>query len=278
MSVIEFNNVTFEYCPGEPALNGVSLAVEQGEFVAVLGANGSGKSTLARQINALLVPTSGSVHVFGMDTRDFSAQVAIRQRVGMVFQNPDNQAVTSLVRDDVAFGPENLGVAPAEIKQRVADALEAVGMLEHAGANIAELSGGQKQRVAIAGALALQPDVLVLDEPSALLDPVGRDSIIENCRCLNEQGMTIILITHFMEEALSASRIIVMAEGQIALQGSPEQVFASREAATQLQQLHLELPFAAQLALDLNAAGIPVNLTLSEAELEEQLCSWYSKK
>ncbi len=278
MKVIEFNNVHFEYPAGEEALRGATLQVEAGEFVAVLGANGSGKSTLARHINALLTPTAGTVHVFGNNTQDPAAQVAIRQRVGMVFQNPDNQAVTSIVRDDVAFGPENLAVPPAEIKQRVVAALEAVDMLDHAAANIAELSGGQKQRVAIAGALAMQPDVLVLDEPSALLDPAGRAAVLEICRRLNAAGMTIVLITHFMEEALAASRVLVMEEGAVALEGTPEQVFATEEAAARLQQLHLELPFATQLALDLRAAGIPVSLTLHAHELEEQLCSWHSTK
>ena len=256
---------------GEWVLDGISLVVPGGSFTAVLGANGSGKSTLAKHVNGLLVPQAGSVRFGQLTTSDPAQLMAIRRRVGMVFQNPDNQAVASIVYDDVAFGPENLGVPSAEIDQRVNDALAVVAMGEHAKSEIFSLSGGQKQRIAIAGALAMQPDVLVLDEPGAMLDVRGRRGITRVAHELNAQGMTIILVTHFMEDALGADNIVVLDHGRVALQGSPAEVFA-RANYERLRALRLELPFSVQVAAGLQQRGIDVGYGLSEDALEEELC------
>lgn len=267
---ILFEGVSFAYSEGAPlVLDGIDLRIRAGEFVVVIGANGSGKSTLAKHVNALLVPTIGRVLVEGLDTACEDDVFSIRSTAGLVFQNPDNQAVASIVRDDVAFGPENLGLEPAEIRQRVDEALEVVAMQDHALAEVANLSGGQKQRVAIAGVLAVRPRILVLDEPGAMLDMRGRRGITRVAHELNAEGMTVMLITHFMEDVLDADRVIVLDKGRIALQGRPEEVLIN---ASELRSLRLELPFSVQLAEDLRARGLNVGLGLSEDRLEEELC------
>ena len=238
------------------ALDGVSLEIKQGEFVAVIGANGSGKSTLARHLNALLLPTDGTVLVDGMDTEDESKMWDIRQKVGMVFQNPDNQIVAAIVEEDVAFGPENIGVPGPEIPQRVADSLAAVGMTEYAKHAPHLLSGGQKQRVAIAGVLAMQPQCVVLDEPTAMLDPQGRREVLDTVERLNhETGMTVILITHHMDEAARADRVIAMSEGRIVADGAPQAVFAQEPL---LRSVGLDVPQTEQLLLELKRRGIDI--------------------
>lgn len=273
---VVFDHVSFAYSENGPlVINDLCLTIEQGQFVAILGANGSGKSTLAKHVNALLVPTEGKVLSSGIDTRDPDRIFDVRARAGMVFQNPDNQAVAAIVRDDVAFGPENLGLDPAEIRERVREALETVAMQDHALDEVASLSGGQKQRVSIAGVLAMRPRILILDEPGAMLDQRGRRGITREAHRLNDEGMTVLLITHFMEDALDADQIIVLDKGSIALQGTPQEVLTNAEA---LRSLRLELPFSVQLAEDLRAGGIQVGTGLSEAELEEELCQLYTSK
>ncbi len=230
MSIIEAIDVTYAYASQDnifPALSGVTLSVAAGEFIAVIGHNGSGKSTFAKHINALYLPKSGSVAVNGMDTKDESKVWDIRKCAGMVFQNPDNQLVATIVEEDVAFGPENIGVPPAQIRQRVDEALEQVGMSAFRDRAPHMLSGGQKQRVAIAGVLAMYPDIIVFDEPTAMLDPEGRDEVLAAVRELNAKGKTIVLITHYMEEALLADRVVVMTGGQITALGTPREIFAN---------------------------------------------------
>ena len=235
------------------ALRDVSLEIPTGAFIAILGANGSGKSTLARHLNALLLPSSGICLVDGMDTRDESQWWKIRQKVSMVFQNPDNQLIAAVVEDDVAFGPENLGISPCEIRTRVEDSLALVGMSNHATDAPHLLSGGQKQRIAIAGAIAMQTQCIVLDEPTAMLDPRGRSEVLSAVKKLyEEQGTTIIYITHFMEEAIAADRIILMDQGKIVMDGTPHYVFSHTE---RIQQLGLDLPLAADIAQHLRRAG-----------------------
>lgn len=253
------------------ALDGVSLEIEQGEFVAVIGANGSGKSTLARHLNCLLLPTEGSVEVGGMDTLDEQHMWDIRQQVGMVFQNPDNQIVAAIVEEDVAFGPENIGVPGSEIAPRVAKALAAVGMTDYAKHAPHLLSGGQKQRVAIAGIMALEPKCIVLDEPTAMLDPQGRKEIVSTVRSLNkEKGITIVYITHYMTEALAADRVVVMEKGHIRFTGTPRQVFSRVD---ELEQLGLEAPLAAKVASELRKSGVklPEDI-ITDEELAQALC------
>ena len=244
---------------GRKALGGVSLSIGRGEFVAVLGAHGSGKSTLARHLNGLLLPSSGHVRVEGMDTRELAERGElwqVRSKVGMVFQNPDNQLIAAMVEDDVAFGPENLGVEPLEIRRRVKESLEAVGMTRFRKRAPHLLSGGQKQRVAIAGALAMETDCLVLDEPTAMLDPQGRKEVLEVVKRLHrERGLTVILITHFMEEAMEAQRVVVMDKGCSVMEGTPREVFARGE---ELKALGLEVPLAGELAARLRQAGVPL--------------------
>ncbi len=266
---IIFEDVSFAYRDGEAALRHIDLSIAPGEFIAILGANGSGKSTLAKHINALLQPTQGRIVVGGIDTRDVVQVNEIRRSAGMVFQNPDNQAVATLVRDDVAFGPENLGLPVEEIERRVDEALATVAMRKYALKEVYSLSGGQKQRVSIAGVLAMHPQILILDEPGAMLDMRGRRGITRVAHELNQGGMTVVLITHFMEDALGADRVIVLDHGEIALQGTPQQVFTDPD---RLRELRLELPFSVQLALSLHERGIEVGLGLSEEKLEEELC------
>lgn len=247
------------------------MRVRRGEFLTVLGMNGSGKSTLARHMNGLLLPQSGTVMVDGMETRDDSNLWAIRERVGMVFQNPDNQIVAAIVEEDVAFGPENLGCPPGEILQRVEESLAAVGMLQMRERAPHVLSGGQKQRVAIAGALALRPACLVLDEPTAMLDPSGRAEVVQVVRKLNrELGMAVVWITHFMDEAVQSDRVVVMANGRIELDGTPREVFTQVD---RLRQLRLDVPPAVMVAERLRRFNLPLPsglLTLDE--LVEALC------
>lgn len=247
------------------ALKGVSLQINPGEFVAVIGHNGSGKSTLAKHFNALLLPYSGSVIVNGLDTRNKEQLWDIRQQVGMVFQNPDNQLIATTIEEDVAFGPENLGVEPAKIRERVDDALSSVGLTPYKTRAPHLLSGGQKQRVAIAGIVAMRPQILVLDEPTAMLDPLGRKEVMETIIRLNRQEkLTVVHITHFMEEAAQADRVIVMEEGKIVNEGTPRQVFSQ---VAQLRALRLDVPPMMELREDLAAAGMnlpPDILTLEE--------------
>lgn len=274
-SLIEIKNLKHSYIDTDGneihALNGVSLDIYKGEFLAVIGANGSGKSTLARHLNALLLPTEGKCVVAGMDTADDKNLWNIRQHVGMVFQNPDNQIVAAIVEEDVAFGPENIGVPPAEIRTRVDNALAAVGMTEYAKHAPHLLSGGQKQRVAIAGVLALEPDCIVLDEPTAMLDPRGRIEIVNTVKKLNrEKNITVVYITHYMEEAMQADRIIAMEHGVIKMQGKPEEIFTK---VKELHALGLETPLAAQAAFDLRREGIKLaDGIISNEELTEELC------
>ncbi len=268
-TIIEINQLYFDHTnedTGEttPILRGIDLSVRRGEFLAVLGHNGSGKSTLAKHCNAIYKPTTGQVLVEGMDTKDPDRLYDIRQRVGMVFQNPDNQMVANIVEEDVAFAPENLGVPRIELQKRVDAALEAVNMsaFRHHAPHM--LSGGQKQRIAIAGVLAMQPDILVLDEPTAMLDPAGRREIIETIKRLNrEQGMTVILITHYMNEAVQADRVVVIDHGKIRLEGAPEVVFPQVE---HLKALGLDTPQATELIHLLNRDGIGLEPSILDKE------------
>jgi len=252
------------------ALASVNLAIRPGEFVVILGANGSGKSTLAKHLNALLLPSEGTVLIDGLDTIDDQALWSIRQRVGMVFQNPDNQIVATIVEDDVAFGPENLGLPPAVIRERVAEALAMVGMTEYHLHAPHLLSGGQKQRVAIAGIVAMRPKVVVLDEATAMLDPQGRREVMAAIESLRSEGMTVILITHHMSEAVKADRIVLLESGRVIAEGTPHQVFQARE---QMQALGLDIPQVTQLASLLKADGwIESDDVLTVEEMVKRLC------
>ena len=251
--------------------DGLSLSIEQGSFVAVLGHNGCGKSTLAKHFNAILLPAGGSVTVYGMDTKDEEMLLAIRQHVGMVFQNPDNQIVSNVVEEDVAFAPENLGVASQEIRQRVDDALRAVGMYDYRTYAPQLLSGGQKQRVAIAGVIAMEPECIVLDEATAMLDPVGRREVLSTVHRLNrERGITVVLITHHMNEALEADRVIVMNDGEQVLDGPPREIFRRVE---QLRALGLAVPDTVELLYELNQEGMDLPLdAISVEECARAIC------
>ena len=275
--LIEIQNVSYAYeDAAAKALNNVSLTINDGEFVAVVGHNGSGKSTLAKHLNALLLPTEGKVLVDGMDTADEADTLSIRQRVGMVFQNPDNQLVTTIVEEDVAFGPENIGVPGNEIRTRVDRALAAVGMEKYAHSAPNMLSGGQKQRIAIAGMLAMQPKVLVLDEATAMLDPKGRRDIIDLVTKLHkENGITVVMITQYMEEAIGADRVAVMSGGELILEGTPKDVFSQDEL---LHKHRLDVPVMQQLANRLNARGanLPKSI-LSVEEMAQAICLSLSK-
>ena len=258
------------------AVDHVSLHIRPGKFIAILGHNGSGKSTLAKHINAILTPTEGTLWVDGMDTKDEKKLWDIRQDAGMVFQNPDNQIIGTVVEDDVGFGPENLGVPTDEIWTRVEESLTAVGMLKYRHHSPNKLSGGQKQRVAIAGVMAMHPRCIVLDEPTAMLDPNGRKSVIQTAQKLNrEEGITIILITHYMEEVVEADHIFVMDSGKVVMQGSPGEVFSRVE---ELKRLRLDVPQATLLAYELQKRGIPLpDGILNNEELVDELCRLKSK-
>ncbi|PKM94995.1 MAG: energy-coupling factor transporter ATPase [Firmicutes bacterium HGW-Firmicutes-1] len=258
------------------ALDGVEVDIRKGEFVAILGRNGSGKSTLAKHVNALLVPKEGTLWVKGMDTKDHGNVWKVRQSAGMVFQNPDNQIIATIVEEDVAFGPENLGVEAGKIRKRVDSALEVVGMSEYARHSPNKLSGGQKQRVAIAGVLAMRPECIVLDEPTAMLDPSGRIEVIETVKQLNrEEGITIILITHFMEEAVQADRVIVMDQGKIEMNGSPREVFSD---VKRLKEIGLDVPQVTEVAYMLKNDGIQIDETiLTVEEMVDAICRLKSK-
>ena len=270
--IICMRDVSFTYDGEAFALSGASVQIERGEFICVLGGNGSGKSTLAKHLNALLVPDKGRVEVCGMDTSERQHTYAIRQSAGMVFQNPDDQLVASLVEDDVAFGPENLGVPTAELRERVAQRLQDVGLSGFEKHETHALSGGQKQRVAIAGALAMNPEILILDEASAMLDPRGRKGLMRVVRSLNDQGMTVVMITHFMEEAALADRVIVLDGGKVARVGTPEEVLIDVDA---LSALNLEVPFAAELSQALRRAGVPAIAAVTEEELAKSVFSLF---
>ncbi len=260
--IIQIDNLCFDYKDEDTkevnhVLKGVSLSIDKGEFVAVLGHNGSGKSTLAKHLNVILTPTSGRVTIDGLDTADEKNLFEIRRRVGMVFQNPDNQMVANIVEEDVAFAPENLGVPKEEIRQRVDASLAAVNMSSFAKHAPHMLSGGQKQRIAIAGVLAMEPDIIVLDEPTAMLDPVGRREIMETVKRLNrERGMTVVLITHYMEEAVEADRVVVIDGGLIEFDGKPDEIFPQVE---RMKKLGLDTPQATELAYRLKQSGFDIN-------------------
>ena len=259
-TIIKIESLTFQYASDDDqsrrnALSNINLEIEKGSFTAIIGRNGSGKSTLAKNLNGLYLPTSGDVYVNGYNTKDEAHIWDIRQTAGMVFQNPDNQLVSSIVEDDVAFGPENIGVDPAVIRERVDKALSDVNMGEYRNKAPHLLSGGQKQRIAIAGALAMQPECIIFDEPTAMLDPAGRKDIMDVIEELHRDGITVILITHFMDEAVRADRVIVLDQGEILLDGSPEEVFSESQV---LREASLDLPLAVELSDYLRARRIDV--------------------
>ena len=255
--MINAEGIRFRYTPESPwAVDGASVSVDKGEFVAVLGANGCGKSTLAKHFNAILLPEAGTVLVEGMNTADEEHLYDIRQKVGMVFQNPDNQIVATVVEEDVAFALENLGVPPAEIRARIDDAMKMAGIYKHREKAPHKLSGGQKQRVAIAGVIAMRPDCLVLDESTAMLDPRGREKVMETIRHLNrDYGITVVSITHYMDEAAQADRVVVMSEGKVVMEGTPRQVFSQVD---ELHRLRLDVPQVTELCCRLAEAGVDI--------------------
>lgn len=261
MTMIETKDLTFAYPAeegkrSEPALRGVSLGIEKGSFVVVLGHNGSGKSTLAKHLNALLIPTEGTLWVDGIDTSKEPELWKIRQKAGMVFQNPDNQIIGTVVEEDVGFGPENMGVPTEKIWERVDESLKKTGMTSYRYHSPNKLSGGQKQRVAIAGVMAMRPKCIILDEPTAMLDPNGRKEVLEAVSDLNRQeGVTVILITHYMEEVIHADRIYVMDDGEVAMEGTPEEIFSQVE---KLKELRLDVPQVTELAHELRQKGVPL--------------------
>ena len=256
-TMLDVQDVKFRYDPELPgyAVDGVSMQVRRGEFVAVLGANGCGKSTLAKHFNAILLPESGTVFVEGMDTRSEDHLYDIRQKAGMVFQNPDNQIVATIVEEDVAFALENLGVPTPEIRERIDESMKLAGIYEQKDKAPHKLSGGQKQRVAIAGVIAMRPDCLILDEATAMLDPRGRAQVMRTIHRLRDAGLSIVSITHYMEEAAQADRVLVMSRGRIVMEGTPEQVFSQTE---RLHSYHLDVPQAAELRDELVRAGVPM--------------------
>ena len=276
-NIIKIDNLYFQYPHGEDeepklAIKGVSLEIEEGSFTAIIGQNGSGKSTLAKNLNGLLLPSHGAVYVSGMDTRDEDKIWDIRQTAGMVFQNPDNQLVSAIVEDDVAFGPENIGIDPVEIRARVDEALDAVKMGKYKRKAPHLLSGGQKQRIAIAGVVAIRPRCIIFDEPTAMLDPRGRKDIMEIIEKLHREGITVILITHFMDEAVKADRVVIMNKGEILLDGTPDHVFSQDEL---IRSARLDVPMAAEIAIYLRENGIDVPPEVVTAErLKEFVCQY----
>ena len=273
--MIECRGISFSYDGAVPALDGVDLNIEDGEFFCILGGNGSGKSTFAKHLNALLQPDAGTVRINGMDASDPELVYDIRSTAGMVFQNPDDQLVATLVEDDVAFGPENLGVPSAQIAQRVREALKGVGLVGFERHETHALSGGQKQRVALAGVLAMEPRVLILDEASSMLDPRGRQGLMKACRALHDRGMTIVMITHFMEEAAEADRVAVFRAGRVAMLGTPEEILTR---ADELAQLNLDMPASCCLGRSLRAKGVPVCAQVREADMVSDIAQAYTKR
>lgn len=273
--MIECRGVSFSYDGAVPALDGVDLNIEDGEFFCILGGNGSGKSTFAKHLNALLQPDAGTVRINGMDASDPELVYDIRSTVGMVFQNPDDQLVATLVEDDVAFGPENLGVPSAQIAQRVREALKAVGLVGFERHETHALSGGQKQRVALAGVLAMEPRVLILDEASSMLDPRGRKGLMKACHALHERGMTIMMITHFMEEAAEADRVAVFQAGRVAMLGTPEEILTR---ADELARLNLDMPASCCLGKALRAKGVPICAQVREADMVADIVQAYAER
>lgn len=273
--MIECRGVSFSYDGAALALDGIDLKIEDGEFFCILGGNGSGKSTFAKHLNALLQPDAGTVCVNGMDASDPELVYDIRSTAGMVFQNPDDQLVATLVEDDVAFGPENLGVESAQIAQRVREALKAVGLVGFERHETHALSGGQKQRVALAGVLAMEPRVLILDEASSMLDPRGRRGLMKACRALHDRGMTIVMITHFMEEAAEADRVAVFRAGRVAMLGTPEEILTR---ADELEQLNLDMPASCSLGMALSARGVPVCAQVREADMVAEISRLYAER
>ena len=275
-TMIECRNLIFKYTAGENqeekiAINDVNLQIKEGEFIAILGHNGSGKSTMAKHMNALLIPTEGKMLVNKMDTSDMNNLWNIRETAGMVFQNPDNQLVATIVEEDVAFGPENLGVPPEEIRKRVDEALERVGMSEYKRHAPHLLSGGQKQRIAIAGILAMKPKCIIFDEPTAMLDPSGRKEVLDTIIDLNKNyGITVILITHYMDEAAKADRIVVMDKGKLILDGKPRDVFSNVE---KMKSIGLDVPQVTELSYELQKAGINIDTRILDVnEMVNALC------
>ena len=273
--MIECRGVSFSYDGVAPALDGIDLNIEEGEFFCILGGNGSGKSTFAKHLNALLQPDAGTVCVNGMDASDPELVYDIRSTAGMVFQNPDDQLVATLVEDDVAFGPENLGVESAQIAQRVREALKAVGLVGFERHETHALSGGQKQRVALAGVLAMEPRVLILDEASSMLDPRGRKGLMKACHALHERGMTIVMITHFMEEAAEADRVAVFRAGRVAMLGTPDEILTQ---ADELARLNLDMPASCCLGRALRAKGVPVHAQVREADMVAEVAQAYTER
>lgn len=271
--MISFEDVSFTYTNESYVLEDLSVEIPQGQFVCVLGANGSGKSTFSKLINALLLPDKGEVKVDGLITSDTQSTFAIRSKAGSVFQNPDDQIVASLVENDVAFGPENLGIPNPELRERVEAALAQVGLTGFEKRETNALSGGQKQRVAIAGILAMEPQILIFDEASAMLDPRGRRGLMRVCKELHAQGMTIVMITHYMEEAAEADRVLVLREGKIVLDGTPEEVLTQD---AELRKLNLDIPFATQLSRLLQDKGIDIPTFVDREPLKEALWLLYS--
>lgn len=273
--MIECRGISFSYDGAAPALDGIDLNIEDGEFFCILGGNGSGKSTFAKHLNALLQPDAGSVRVNGMDASDPELVYDIRSTAGMVFQNPDDQLVATLVEDDVAFGPENLGVESAQIAQRVREVLKAVGLVGFERHETHALSGGQKQRVALAGVLAMEPRVLILDEASSMLDPRGRKGLMKACHALHDRGMTIVMITHFMEEAAEADRVAVFQAGRVAMLGTPDEILTR---ADELEQLNLDMPASCCLGRALRAKGVPVHAQVREADMVAEISRVYAER
>lgn len=273
--MIECRGVSFSYDGAVPALDGVDLNIEDGEFFCILGGNGSGKSTFAKHLNALLQPDAGTVRINGMDASDPELVYDIRSTAGMVFQNPDDQLVATLVEDDVAFGPENLGVPSAQIAQRVREALKGVGLVGFERHETHALSGGQKQRVALAGVLAMEPRVLILDEASSMLDPRGRKGLMKACRALHDRGMTIVMITHFMEEAAEADRVAVFRAGRVAMLGTPEEILTR---ADELAELNLDMPASCCLGTALRAKGVPVHAQVREVDMVAEIAQTYADR
>lgn len=281
MDIIKTKDLVFEYIRRDEegnvegisrALDQVNFTIQRGEFIAILGHNGSGKSTVAKHINALLYPTEGTVTVNGMDTLDDDKLIDIRRTAGMVFQNPDNQIIATVVEEDVAFGPENIGIPTEEIWKRVDQSLAAVGMTEFRNASPNKLSGGQKQRVAIAGIMAMRPDCIILDEPTAMLDPSGRKEVISTVHELNKaEGVTILLITHYMDEVIDADRVLVMDEGKVVMEGTPREIFSRVE---ELKKYRLDVPQVTELAYELQQEGIPLPNGILTVE---EFCEAYQK-